>query len=42
MARLLAGMLDEQLPPAKLRAVIRDTRQEVRQQLYQSDGAADR
>jgi hypothetical protein len=42
MARLLAGMLDEQLPPAKLRAVIRDTRREVRQQLYQSDGAADR
>jgi hypothetical protein len=42
MARLLAGMLDGQLPPARLRAVIRDTRRDVRQQLYQSDEAVDR
>jgi hypothetical protein len=41
MARLLEAMLSGQLPPARLRAVIRDTRQEVRHQLYGSDGAVD-
>ena len=41
MARLLEAMLSGQLPPARLRAVVRDTRQEVRWQLYQSDEAQD-
>jgi Domain of unknown function (DUF4192) len=40
MARLLETMLLGQLPPARLRSVIRDTRREVRRQLYDSDDAA--
>jgi Domain of unknown function (DUF4192) len=41
MARLLETMLLGQLPPARLRAVIKDTRSEVRRQLDQSDDALD-
>ena len=41
MARLLEAMLSGQLPPARLRAVVRDTRQEVRWQLYQSNETPD-
>jgi hypothetical protein len=41
MARLLETMLCGQLPPARLRALIRDTRAEVRRQLYESDRAMD-
>ena len=41
MARLLEAMLTGQLPPARLRVVISDTRQEVRRQLYEPDGALD-
>jgi Domain of unknown function (DUF4192) len=41
MARLLEAMLLGQLPPARLRAVVKDTRREVRRQLYEADGALD-
>jgi Domain of unknown function (DUF4192) len=41
MARLLETMLCSQLPPARVRALIRDTRAEVRRQLYESDRAVD-
>lgn len=42
MARLLEAMLGGQLPPARLRAVIRDTRREVRRQLAARDTAVGR
>ena len=42
MARLLEAMLLGQLPPAQLRAIIRDTRPEVRRQLGESETAVDR
>jgi Domain of unknown function (DUF4192) len=42
MARLLEAMLLGQLPPAKLRAIIRDTRPEVRRQLGESETAVGR
>jgi hypothetical protein len=41
MARLLEAMLLGQLPPVRLRAVVADTRREVRRQLYESDDALD-
>ena len=41
MARLLEAMLLGQLPPERLRTVIRDTRREVRSQLHHSDGGLD-
>jgi hypothetical protein len=37
MARLLEAMMHGQLPPERLRMAIRDTRRDVRRQLYQSD-----
>jgi Domain of unknown function (DUF4192) len=42
MARLLMAMLLGQLQPARLRAMIRDTRPEVRRQLHESAAAVDR
>jgi Domain of unknown function (DUF4192) len=41
MARLLEAMLLGQLPPERLRTAIRDTRRDVRRQLYQSDDGLD-
>jgi Domain of unknown function (DUF4192) len=41
MARLLEAMMLGQLPPERLRTVIRDTRRDVRRQLYESDGGWD-
>jgi Domain of unknown function (DUF4192) len=41
MARLLEAMMLGQLPPERLRTVIRDTRRDVHCQLFESDGAWD-